>query len=151
VTLGDDDFAAFYEAERPGMLKLARLLLGSDATVEDVVQEAFLRLRARPRQPENMGGYLRTVVVNLCKDQRRRLGLEGRARGVAPLAAGEPQIDETWAALHRLPYHQRAVLVLRFYEDLTEAEIGRLLGCRTGTVKSRLHRGLANLRRELSE
>jgi RNA polymerase sigma-70 factor (sigma-E family) len=149
--MGDDDFAAFYDAERPGMLRLARLLLGSDATVEDVVQEAFLRLRARPRQPENMGGYLRTVVVNLCKDQRRRLGLERQARGAAQVAAREPEIDETWAALHRLPFHQRAVLVLRFYEDLSEAEIGRVLDCRTGTVKSRLHRGLARLRRELSE
>jgi RNA polymerase sigma factor (sigma-70 family) len=62
----------------------------------------------------------------------------------------DPEIDETWAAVCRLPFRQRAVLALRFYEDLPEAEIARVLGCRPGTVKSSLHRGLAKLREELS-
>ncbi len=59
-------------------------------------------------------------------------------------------MDETWAAVCRLPFRQRAVLALRFYEDLSEADIAAVLGCRLGTVKSSLHRGLSKLRAELS-
>jgi RNA polymerase sigma factor (sigma-70 family) len=62
----------------------------------------------------------------------------------------DPEIDETWVAVCRLPFRQRAVLALRFYEDMSEAEIARVLGCRPGTVKSGLHRGLSRLREELS-
>ena len=55
-----------------------------------------------------------------------------------------------WAAVRRLPPRQRAALALRFYEDLPLADIADVLGCRVGTVKSNLHRGLATLRKELS-
>jgi RNA polymerase sigma factor (sigma-70 family) len=61
-----------------------------------------------------------------------------------------PEIDEAWETLCRLPFRQRSVLVLRFYEDLSVEEIARVLGCRSGTVKSRLNRGLEKLRNELS-
>ncbi|HEX2039468.1 MAG TPA: sigma-70 family RNA polymerase sigma factor [Acidimicrobiales bacterium] len=59
-------------------------------------------------------------------------------------------MDETWDVLRRLPYRQRAVLVLRYYEDLSEAEIADVLDCRPGTVKSAANRALARLREELS-
>jgi RNA polymerase sigma factor (sigma-70 family) len=61
-----------------------------------------------------------------------------------------PEVDETWATVCLLPFRQRAVLALRYYEDLPEAEIARILGCRIGTVKSARHRALATLRRKLS-
>ncbi len=64
------------------------------------------------------------------------------------VTVGMPEVDETWEALRRLPDRQRAAIVLRFYEDLPEAEIARVLGCRPGTVKSLIHRGLARVRKE---
>jgi RNA polymerase sigma factor (sigma-70 family) len=67
-----------------------------------------------------------------------------------PHPSTPPEIDKTWAAVCRLPARQRAVIVLRFYQDLPETEIAALVGCRPGTVKSRLSRGLAALRKELS-
>jgi RNA polymerase sigma factor (sigma-70 family) len=66
------------------------------------------------------------------------------------VVVGIPEIDETWAAVSRLPYRQRAVLILRYYADLPESEIADVLGCRVGTVKSAHHRALERLRRELS-
>ena len=62
----------------------------------------------------------------------------------------QPELDETWDLLRRLPDRQRAAIVLRFYEDLSEAEIARLLRCRPGTVKSLIHRGLARVRSGMS-
>lgn len=151
VPPGDQNLSALYLEERVRMVRLARLITGSNTLAEEVVQEAFTRLQARLEGIENPGGYLRAVVVNLCRTELRRRGLE--ARRVAsdePSVILPPEIDETWSAVCRLPFRQRTVLALRFYEDLSEAEIARVLDCRIGTVKSALHRGLARLRKELS-
>ena len=142
--------AHLFALEHEGLRRLARLLTGSDAMAEDLVQEAFVRLQASTTSPANPGGYLRTVLVNLCRDHLRR---EARTRHQAvavPLVAVPPELDETWAAVCRLPFRQRAAVVLRYYQDLPEAEIANLLGCRPGTVKSSLSRALAKLRKELS-
>jgi RNA polymerase sigma factor (sigma-70 family) len=64
------------------------------------------------------------------------------------VTVGQPELDETWDVLRRLPERQRVALVLRFYEDLPEAEIAQVLGCPRGTVKSLIHRGLARVRKE---
>jgi RNA polymerase sigma factor (sigma-70 family) len=89
-------------------------------------------------------------VTNLCKSHLRRLRLERNAsqRGDTPVL--NPELDETWIAICRLPFRQRSVIVLRFYEDSSIEEIARVLGCRLGTVKSRLHRALAKLKSELT-
>ncbi len=142
--------AELFASEHEGLRRLARLLTGSDAMAEDLVQEAFVRLQAAPIGPANPGGYLRTVLVNLCRDYLRR---QARARQQAvaiPLVEAPHEIDETWAAVCSLPFRQRAAVVLRYYQDLPEAEIANLLGCRPGTVKSSLSRALATLRKELS-
>jgi DNA-directed RNA polymerase specialized sigma24 family protein len=81
--------------------------------------------------------------ANRDRDKTARLGR------TVPLSAGQPELDETWALLRALPERQRMALVLRFYEDLSEAEIARLLGCRPGTVKSLIHRGLAKVRKDI--
>ena len=144
------DLADLYRRQRTAMVRLARLLTRSEAVAEEVVQEAFLQMHARRESPENPDGYLRTTVANLSRNYTRRLRLEQRWSPQDRVTFNDPDIDETWASLCRLPFRQRAVIVLRFYEDLTEAEIARVLGCRLGTVKSSLHRGLSKLREEMS-
>ena len=139
-----------YQVQRLPMVRLAHVITGSNAVAEEVVQEAFIRLQAHWDQAENPAGYLRTIVTNLCRTQLRRREYERRLDPPIQLVAFQPEIDETWAAVCRLPFRQRAALALRFYEDLDEAEIARILGCRPGTVKSTIHRGLVRLRREMS-
>jgi RNA polymerase sigma factor (sigma-70 family) len=148
--IASSDLATLYRRQREPMVRLARLLTGSTTVAEEVVQEAFLRMHQRQTRPENPAGYLRTTVANISRSHMRRLRLERRVLMEDRVTFDDPVIDETWEAVLRLPFRQRAVLALRFYEDLPEAEIARLLGCRPGTVKSSLHRGLATLRGELA-
>jgi RNA polymerase sigma factor (sigma-70 family) len=134
------------------MVRLAHLLTGSPVTAEDVVQEAFVRLHAVLDTVANPGAYLRTTVVNLCRSQLRRRGVERRwlARQPSPGVELLPELDETWRALAGLSDAQRQALVLRFYLDLRVETIADLLELPIGTVKSTLHRGLAALGKEIS-
>lgn len=145
------DFDAFYESRWHGAVRLGHAILGSASVAEEIAQEAFVRVYAGWSDIEVPDAFLRTVLVNLCRSSLRRTHLE---RSKVLVGAGtvlsEPELDETWIALARLPFRQRAVLALRYYSDLSEVEIAALLGCRLGTVKSARHRGLARLRRELS-
>lgn len=153
------DVVALFRDRRAEMVRLAHLITGSNPVAEEIVQEAFLRLREHwptidpSLDGHNPGGYLRTIVVNAARSHLRRVDVERR---YAPALAdrgtttGDPELDETWAAVCRLSERQRAVLALRFYEDLSEVEIARILGCPVGTVKSSVRRGLLRLRRELS-
>lgn len=144
------ELATLYRRQREPMVRLARLFTGSSAVAEEVVQEAFLRMHQQRTRPQNPEGYLRTTVANISKNHMRRLRLERGAPVEDRVTFNDPVIDETWAAVCRLPFRQRAVLALRFYEDMAQADIARVLGCRVGTVKSNLHRGLSKLREELS-
>lgn len=140
---------ALFAEQRRGLLRLARLLTGSDTASEDLVQDAFLRLHTSAAHPDNEAAFLRTILLNLCRDHLRRRVLEQKVALANPLPVSDPEIDETWTALGRLPFIQRSVLVLRYYADLPEAETAAVLDCRLGTVKSRPHRGLSALRKEL--
>ncbi len=148
--MSSSDLTSLYRRQREAMIRLARLLTGSPAIAEEVVQEAFLRMHQQVAQPLNPDGYLRTTVANLSRSHLRRLRLERRGPPRERETFDDPEVDETWAAVCRLPFRQRAVLALRYYEDLSESDIARVLGCRPGTVKSSLHRGLSKLREELS-
>jgi RNA polymerase sigma factor (sigma-70 family) len=114
------------------------------------VQGAFVKLQLSPTVAETPDAYLRATVTNLAWGYLRRLRLERALRPDDRIVVPAPELDETWAVLCRLPFRQRAVLALRYYEDLPEAQIADILGCRLGTVKSAHHRALATLRRELS-
>jgi RNA polymerase sigma factor (sigma-70 family) len=133
------------------MVRLARLLTGSPAVAEELVQDAFIKFARSAGKKDEPAAYLRVIVVNLCRSQQRRNLIERRLAPKAPVASGAADIDETWDVIRKLPFRQRAALMLRYYEDLPEADIACLLGCRPGTVKSALHRGLAALRKELGE
>jgi RNA polymerase sigma factor (sigma-70 family) len=142
-----------YRRLRPAMVRLAHLLTGSLEQAEDVVHDAFMACAARWAIVEAPDAYVRRAVTNQAFTALRRAGRErdkaDRAGRAAPLTVGIPEVDETWAALRRLPDRQRMALVLRFYEDLAEADIARLLDCRPGTVRSLIHRGLARVSKDV--
>ena len=147
----EDDVEDLYRSQRIAMVRLARLLTDSSAVAEEIVQEAFIRFARSPGRKNEPAAYLRVIVVNLCRSQQRRTLIEWRMAPRPPLLSGIPEIDETWDLVRKLPFRQRAVLMLRYYEDLSEADIARVLNCRPGTVKSALHRGIAALRKQLGE
>lgn len=145
------DLDGLYRAERDRLRRLAYLMTGRLHVAEEVVHDAFIRLQPRLDRIDSPAAYLRAVVVNLCLEWRRRTAL-AREREPRPerASADPPEIDETWHLLARLPAEQRAVVVLRFYEDLPVADIAAVLGCRPVTVRTRLHRALAKLRKEMT-
>lgn len=140
-----DSLEDLYRLRYDPMVRLAVLLLGTEATAEEVVQDCFIRVGRRWEKVDHPVAYLRVAVVNACRSQRRRAGLE-RAHYDAAREDVELGADEVWDALAGLPYRQRAALVLRFYEDAPDEEIADALGCRPATVRSLIHRGLAHLR-----
>jgi RNA polymerase sigma-70 factor (sigma-E family) len=139
-----------YVRLRPSMLRLAHLLTGSLDLAEDVVHDAFVSSSQHWSTVDIADAYVRRAVINHAYSALRRARRERdkTARFVrgTPATVGPPELDETWAVLRQLPDRQRMAVVLRFYEDLPEAEIAELLGCRPGTVKSLIHRALARLR-----
>ncbi|MGH9101743.1 MAG: RNA polymerase sigma factor [Acidimicrobiales bacterium] len=142
-------FVDLYRAQYAPMVRLAFLLTGSASQAEEIVQDAFVRIRPHLDRVTGPVGYLRTSVVNGCRNQRRRAGLERRFAASETPEVTLDRVDELGDALGSLPYRQRAAIVLRYYLGMSEAEIAAELGCRPGTVKSLAHRGLAELRRVL--
>ena len=160
----DEIVARLFDEHYRGLCRLAGLLLGDSASAEEVVQEAFLRTFSgwwRVRHPERAQWYLRTSVVNLCRSRLRRRTTEDRGnritwsdstRGVD--AGGTEKSDDAQSMaelVRRLPPRQRDAVILRYYEDLPEVEIARVLGCAVGTVKSQLSKARANLALGLGE
>lgn len=151
------------------LLRTACLITWDDAEAEDLVQECLLRVSSRWRRVRAMDmplAYARRVLINLAlggrdRRSRRRVELAGRDHGdVAAFGIADERVDpNAEAALHalgewseliealgQLTPQQRTVLVLRYVDDLSEAQVADLLGCSAGTVKSRASRGLARLR-----
>lgn len=152
----EDDFREFVTARWSGLLRTAYLLTGDRARAEDLVQSALVRAHRHwpaVRREGTAEAYVRKIMVNLNTDWWRRLGSRERrvesvpdSRHAVDAYAAFELRDELWAALQQLPTRMRAALVLRFFEDLSEAETAAVLGCSVGTVKSQCSRGLARLR-----
>jgi RNA polymerase sigma-70 factor (sigma-E family) len=140
-------FADLYRDQYGHMVRLAHLLTTSNSVAEELVQDAFVRVHGKWDQIDAPRAYLRTAVVNACWSHRRRRVLERARLAHPPPEVVSPNPDEMWDALARLPYRQRAVLVMKFYEDMPEADIAAALGCRPGTVKSLTSRALDQLRK----
>ena len=144
-------FEATYRACYAQLTRVAHLITGSNEVAEEVVQDAFVALYPRFASIERPDGYLYRSVVNGCRTWIRRKQTAVRVLHPEPVRpADAPELDETWAALAGLSERQRAVVVLRYYADLPLAEIAALMGCRTGTVKSQLHRALDQLKDVIS-
>ena len=157
------DLGAFIDARSCSLLRFAYLLTGDHGLAEDLLQNSLIKVYLswdRIRDRAALEAYTRTVMTRTQLSWWRRparrevLGVEPTERAVRdhPQFQQRDQVDERdelWRLLATLGPRQRAVLVLRFYEDLSEAEIARVLGCTTGTVKSQLSRGLARLRERM--
>ena len=150
-----------YREHAVGLVRLAVLLVGDQATAEDVVQDAFVGLYRgweRLRDPGNALGYLRTAVINGCRSvHRTRHRVWPRNPHDPPVWSAETAAIEgeerraVLAAVARLPRRQREILALRFYLDMPENEIAATLGVSRGTVSSTVSRALATLARQLRD
>jgi RNA polymerase sigma factor (sigma-70 family) len=139
-----------YRQAWPGLVRLGRLLTGSQERGEDLAQEAWLGLLHRS-DVENAEAYLRRSIVNLAINSGRRSARERRHVSRLQLETVlQPEPDDLWPLVVKLPAKQRAVLVLRYYEDLSEAQIAAVLGCPPGTVKSLASRALDRLKKEVA-
>jgi RNA polymerase sigma-70 factor (sigma-E family) len=159
--MNESRIGEMYRRHADAALRLAYLLTGDREVAEDVVQDAFVRLAGRLvhlRDPGAFDAYLRTTIVNLSRSYFRRKQVERlyleRARARPALASPSRSIEdqeELWQALGRLSPRQRAAIVLRFYEDLPEGEVAKVLQCAPGTVKSLVSRGLGKLRNAIGD
>ncbi|ADB35277.1 RNA polymerase, sigma-24 subunit, ECF subfamily [Kribbella flavida DSM 17836] len=150
---GADSFDAFVLARSGRLLRTAYLLTQDHALAEDLLQTALAKVwfawsRIEGGDPEP---YVRKVLVNTYATWWRRRWngeqpTEDLPESVGPDGAGTAERTDLWRALQQLPRRQRAVVVLRYYEDLSEAETARILGCTIGTVKSQTSKAFAKLR-----
>ena len=140
--------AELLRTEYEPMLRLAFVMLRSDAQAQDVVHDSMAKLIERWSTVENPGAYLRTIVVNRSRDLlrwRRRWSW----KPLPEIASDDADVDFVTDLLDGLSPTRRAIVVLRFYEQCTIPEIAELLRMREGTVKSQLHRSLRSLREEI--
>ncbi len=150
----DAEFSEYMAARQPSLLRTAYLLTGDPHTAEDLVQTALAKLYLsweKVQRQDSLDGYVRRILVNEHNSLWRR-GWKKRETTIAelPEQTAEPQQGgadaDLWALVQTLPRKQRAAVVLRYYEQLTEAETAAVLGVSVGTVKSQTSRALATLR-----
>ncbi|WP_018639955.1 SigE family RNA polymerase sigma factor [Parafrankia elaeagni] len=156
-----DDFQTYFAERLPGLLRLAYLLTADAAAAEDLAQTALARTFVawrRVRASDSPDAYVRRILINAHRRQFRTRRIAETLVSVVPdqapggggeLAAVEDRAGLA-AALAVLPRRQRAVVVLRYCEDLPEARVAEILGCSVGTVKTHASRGLARLRADPS-
>ncbi|WP_173097735.1 RNA polymerase sigma factor [Actinomadura verrucosospora] len=163
TTVDEASFTALFNAHYGPLVRLAGLLGADDP--EDIAQDAFARYyrkRRRLRDDAAAFAYLRSTVCNLTRNRRRHLGVVRRALPVLFARSDEDvpadftalvreEHRELLAALDALPAKQREVLVLRYWMDLSEREISKVMGISAGTVKSHAHRAVAALQGSLRE
>ena len=150
---------ALYQSHAVGLIRLAYLILGDRPSAEDAVQDAFCGLYRhwdRLADPDRALAYVRTAVLNGCRSALRRRALGRRLTTYQPPGASaeaaaltNEERQEVMRAVRRLPARQREALVLRFYLDLPEPEIARIMGLRPGSVRSATHRALKALGQSL--
>lgn len=149
--------AELYAAHAPYALRLAYLLSGNRELARDLVQEAFTKILGRfgdLRGPEAFQAYLRTTIINLSRKHfhrrvQERSFLQRESRSSIDRSTQLPNVEEQnemWMLLQQLPHRQRAAIVLRYYDDLSEAQTADALGCSVGAAKQLVSRGMETLR-----
>ena len=153
-------FSEFAEACAPSLFRTAYLMVGDHQLAQDLVQEALVKtLLAWPRLHDhaNLTAYTRRIVVTTSISWRRRRSFHERPSDRLPEPVGADPgdavvtHDAVVAALLTVPPRQRAAIVLRYYQDLTEAQTAEALGCSVGAVKSQVSAGLQKLRKALGQ
>lgn len=157
------DFETYVRESSASLLRTAFLLVGDQASAEDVLQTALLRAYRswdRIDEPKATDAYVRRIVVRTALNWRFRYRKAQEVLTSVPVVVDEAAPDAStgavderlwvWPHLNALPAKQRAVLVLRYYEDLTETQTASVLGCTVGTVKSHHSRALRTLRQKVS-
>jgi RNA polymerase sigma-70 factor (sigma-E family) len=154
-------FAEFALARSAALHRAAYLMVGDQQLAQDLVQEALTKTYVawpRLRDPSKAEAYTRKAITTTAISWFRRKGWDNeRPTETLPvggsLGHADAVTDRTaiWEALQALAPRQRAALVLRYYEDLTEAQTAEAMGCAVGTVKSQVSAGLGNLRRQLGD
>ncbi len=158
----DADFASFVVARQGSLLRTAYLLTGDQQSAEDLVQTALAKLYlslGRLRDTDHMDAYVRRILINehisWWRRAWRRRETVANLDDFQPADASRPiedMVERTalWPVVLALPPRQCVAIVLRFYEDLSEAQTAELMRCSVGTVKSQTSRGLAALRAALA-
>lgn len=153
-------FAEFVAARSAALHRTAYLMVGDRGLAQDLLQEALTKTYVawpRLRDPGRAEAYTRKAITTTAITWYRRRSWGERPTDSAPERTHVDHVDELtmrdllWDALQSLPPRQRAAIVLRFYEDLSEARTAEVLGCAPGTVKSQVHAGLRKLRDHLGE
>jgi RNA polymerase sigma-70 factor (sigma-E family) len=152
-------FEAFAEAHGTGLIRLGLMVSGDRGRAEDAAQEALVRVYQRWSRLDDPLAYARRIVVNATRDDWRRAeratrahddaGRLGRPHEAADVEASFLQRDALLGALAALPHRQRAVIVLRYLSELSEAETAAVLEISVGTVKRQAFDALARLRQIL--
>lgn len=148
---GDQGFIDFYRAEQPGQVRRAALMLGSNETANDVVHDVFTAMYRSWGSINDPGPYLNRAVLNGCRavgrERSRQLRLRERLRAPqSSMSHDEVLLD----VVARLPFNQRAAVVLRFYAQMSEREIADALDVPSGSVGPWIHRALDQMKKELS-
>jgi RNA polymerase sigma-70 factor (sigma-E family) len=156
----EEEYVDYVTARIPALRRLAYHLAGDEHRADDLVQQTITTLYVKWRRAQaadHLDAYVRTMLVRTFADERRlawarRVRLFRETPEPPPFEDGGVEDRQVVrAALSRLPRRQQAVLVLRFFHDLSVDEVAGTLGCSSGTVKSQTSRGLATLRRLLGE
>jgi RNA polymerase sigma factor (sigma-70 family) len=146
------DFDDFYAERWPHAFRLAALMIRDAEAGADIAQEVFANMSRRWASIERPDAYLQRALTNACSNWRRSGRTAARKQHLL-VVPGDGDVDVAVDGLAdsvaRLPFRQRAVIVLRYYADLSEAEIALALDCRPGTVKSLGSRALATLSKEI--
>ncbi|MFI6299366.1 SigE family RNA polymerase sigma factor [Nonomuraea sp. NPDC050790] len=148
----NDSFREFMAVHQQSLMRTAYLLTGDPHLAEDLLQSVLLKMLGRWPKLTSPSAYARKAMVNQYISWRRRLARVTELPSAVPPDRSYSAEDSTIVrlvmlrALAQLPPRQRAVIVLRYYEDLTEHETAKLLNCSLGTVKSQAHHALARLR-----
>jgi RNA polymerase sigma-70 factor (sigma-E family) len=156
------EFDEFAVRELPGLLRYAVMLTGESDLAQDLVQDVMVKVHSQWRRvaaADHPRLYVKTMVTRAFLSWRRRWAVRNVVLAPVEGFDGEPtrdhalsivDRDDVWRRLAGLPRQQRAVLVLRYYERLTDPEIATMLGCSAGTVRGYASRALAALRLELA-
>jgi RNA polymerase sigma-70 factor (sigma-E family) len=148
-------FSEFVEARSGSLFRTAYLMVGDHQLAQDLLQEALVKTLVawpRLRDRDNVEAYTRRIVVTTSISWRRRRSFHERPSDTLPEPVGNDPAEEmvthdaVVAALLTVPPRQRAAIVLRYYQDLTEAQTAEVLGCSVGAVKSQVAAGLKRLR-----